>query len=159
MCQHDPKHLPFQRNDQYGNMGKKPQPLAERLRLALLSVTVLPIKIVSAASCISGFYLVCRASELLPLDLKRKVTTAFGKTFCRLCLLSIGFGRIKWVKVKKAAWDMHKSDRPAVGIVSNHCSHVDILVHMARAFPALSHGVGPRKYPSLASSRESHLLI
>jgi len=147
MCQHDPKHLPFQRNDQYGHMGKKPQPLAERLRLALLSVTVLPIKILCAASCISGFYLVCRASELLPLDLKRTVTAVFGKVFCRLCLLSIGFGRIKWVKVNKAAWDMHESDRPAVGIVSNHCSHIDILVHMARAFPSFVARGGTEKIP------------
>lgn len=147
MCQHSPKHLPFQRNDQYGDMGQKPQPLVERCRLALLSVTVLPIKVLCAASCISGYYLICRAAELLPIDVRRKVTAACGKVFSRLCLLSIGFASIKWIKVNKASWDKQKSDRPAVGIVSNHCSHVDILAHMARAFPSFVARGGTESIP------------
>ena len=147
MCQHSPKHLPFQRNDQYGDMGQKPQPLLERTRLALLSISVLPVKVLCAASCILGFYLVCRVAELLPVDVRRKVTAASGKVYCRLCLLSIGFVSIKWIKVSKADWDKQKSDRPAVGIVSNHCSHVDILAHMARSFPSFVARGGTESIP------------
>ena len=147
MGQHSPAHLPFQRTDQYGDMGQKPQPLFETFRLALLSVTVLPVKMLCAASCIGSFYLVCRAAELLPTELRRKVTAACGKIFSRLCLLSIGFVSIKWIKVSKANWDKQKSDRPAVGIVSNHCSHVDILAHMARSFPSFVARGGTESIP------------
>lgn len=147
MCQIDPKHIPFKRNDRYGDMGTKPQPLLERCRLALLSVTVLPLKLFCAACCILGYYLVCRVAEILPADWKRKVTTAFGKVFCRACLFSIGFARIEWVKLRKASWDKNKSDRPAVGIVSNHCSHADILVHMARSFPSFVARGGTESIP------------
>ena len=147
MCQQDDKYLPFQRKDQYGDMGKAPQPLAEKIRLACLSVSILPFKLVCTASCITSFYLVCRVAEFLPVDLRRRTTTAFGKLFSRLCLLSLGFGSIKWIKVSKAAWDQQKSDRPAVGIVSNHCSHVDILVHMARSFPSFVARGGTESIP------------
>ena len=147
MCQQSPKHLPFQRNDQYGKMGQKPQPLLERLRLACLSVSVLPVKVLCAAFCISSFYLVCRVAELLPVDQRRWVTAILGKLFSRLCLLSIGFVSVKWIKVSKAGWDKQKSDRPAVGIVSNHCSHVDILAHMARTFPSFVARGGTESIP------------
>ena len=143
----DPKHLPFQRNDRYGDMGKKPQPLTERCRLAFLSVTLLPLKVICAGCCIISFYLVCRISEVLPSNIKGWVTTAFGKLLSRACLLSIGFGSIRWIKVRKASWDKRSSNRPAVGLVSNHCSHVDILVHMSRSFPSFVARGGTEKIP------------
>ena len=147
MCQVDPKHLPFARNDRYGDMGIKPQPLAEKCRLAVLSVTTLPLKVIGAASCIIGFYLVCRLSEVLPASIKMPVTALLGKFFSRLCLLSIGFASIKRVKVGHAAWDRSKGDGPAAGIVSNHCSHTDILIHMARSFPSFVARGGTESIP------------
>ncbi len=143
----EPKHLPFQRYDRYGDMGKERQPLLERCRLVLLSVTLLPLKVICAACCIISFYLVCRVSEVLPPNIKAWVTTAFGKLLSRACLLSIGFFSIEWVKVRKASWDIRSSNCPAVGLVSNHCSHVDILVHMSRSFPSFVARGGTEKIP------------
>ena len=147
MCQLDPKHLPFARNDRYGDMGTKPQPLVERCRLAVLTVTILPLKVIGAASCIIGFYLLCRLSEVMPASMRLPVIALLGKLFSRLCLLFIGFANIKWVKVAHAAWDRSEGDCPAAGIVSNHCSHTDILVHMARSFPSFVARGGTESIP------------
>ena len=147
MCQIDPKHLPFARNDRYGDMGTSPQPLAERCRLAVLAVTILPLKVVGAASCIIGFHLVCRLSEVLPASMRLPVTVLLGKLFSRICLLFVGFINIKWVTVGQAAWDRRKSDCPAVAVVSNHCSHIDILIHMARSFPSFVAKSGTEDIP------------
>ena len=110
-------------------------------------MTILPLKVVGAASCIIGFYLVCRLSEVLPASVRLPLTTMLGKFFSRLCLLCIGFANIKWVRVGQAAWDRRKSDCPAVGIVSNHCSHTDILIHMARSFPSFLARGGTESIP------------
>ena len=147
MRQLDPKHAPFTRDDRYGDMGTKPQPLAERCRLALLTVTILPLKVVAAASCIISFYLVCRVSEVLPASIRLPGIAFLGKLFSRLCLLSIGFANIKWVRVGRAAWDRRRGDCPAAGIVSNHCSHTDILIHMARSFPSFVARGGTESIP------------
>ncbi len=51
---------PFERDDQYGQLGAKPQPLLEYMRLAVLLVTVAPIKFVSASLCMLSVHLMCR---------------------------------------------------------------------------------------------------
>lgn len=57
---------PFVRHDQYGPLGAKPQPLLEYLRLAVLLVTIAPIKFASATLCVVGVHLSCRYLHLLP---------------------------------------------------------------------------------------------
>ena len=43
---HDvPANAPFTRNDRYGHYGKAPQPLLEQLRLALMTVLVVPVRL------------------------------------------------------------------------------------------------------------------
>lgn len=50
----------FERNDQYGPLGAKPQPLLEYVRLAVLLVTVAPVKFLSATLCVLAVHLMCR---------------------------------------------------------------------------------------------------
>lgn len=43
---HDmPANAPFTRHDRYGHYGKAPQPLLEQLRLALMTVLVVPVRL------------------------------------------------------------------------------------------------------------------
>lgn len=51
---------PFQRHDQYGALGAKPQPMLEYLRLAVLLVTIAPFKFMSAFICVLSVHLMCR---------------------------------------------------------------------------------------------------
>ncbi len=62
---------PFVRHDQYGPLGANPQPLLEYLRLAVLLVTIAPIKFASATLCVVGVHLLCR---YLRISTQMKVT-------------------------------------------------------------------------------------
>jgi lysophosphatidylcholine acyltransferase/lyso-PAF acetyltransferase len=98
--------------------------------LGVLSVLVLPFKVLGAASCLVSFYLFCRLSILIPEEKRSNAVAGAGKIACRLCLLSLGFLRVRWINME---------NRPGVepvAIVSNHCSWLDILVHMSRFFPS-----------------------
>ncbi|CAL8468772.1 g8313 [Coccomyxa elongata] len=124
---------PFVRHDQYGPLGAKPQPLLEYLRLAVLLVTIAPIKFASATLCVVGVHVLCRASVILPRGLQAQVVAALGKILCRLCLLCWGFVKINWTTDEPR--QLPKGVEPAA-IVSNHISYLDIIVHCAHSFPS-----------------------
>ncbi len=128
--------LPFQRYDQYGTMGCGIQSSIELLRLCFLSFTVVPLKVVGTVSCIVGFYLACRLAQLLPKQSRDVLVPFLGKFYTRSCLACIGFIKIAWVHLPRADWDKPRGEARAAGIVSNHCSWIDILIHMSRYFPS-----------------------
>ncbi len=147
----DPLFQPFVRYDRYGELGLKPQPIWEKMRLALLTVTIVPIKCIMCLCCIISYYLCIRLASLLPQSQRTPIIAALGKLHCRACLLSMGFVSVKWVRVSHTALAGDQSSRgtdgsagsndtaeeaQAVGIVSNHCSWVDIPIHMSHSFPS-----------------------
>ena len=130
---------PFRRDDQYGTMGLAPQKPAEYLRLAIVCLTILPLKVLGCSVCIVSCFLACRLAALLPAQYRLSWIAAAGKVCARCCLFCIGFWSVQWHKVlpkagQKAATasQLHS----VAGIVSNHCSWTDILVHMAHSFPS-----------------------
>ena len=137
---------PWERVDRYGEFGMAPQPLTENLRLALLALIVVPIKLIGSMACLLSFYVVTKLSFLLPVSVKNDWVAALGRVHCRACLFFIGFVRVRWITMddvsgadtmnmntKKKA---KRKQQPIAGIVSNHCSWCDILVHMSRFFPS-----------------------
>lgn len=99
----NPVYAPYQRIDAYGTMGLRPQPLLERARLALAAVTLVPMRFFSAFACIVIYYCICRAATHTLGELAaRRVITFWGKIWCRLCLLVIGFVSIRWIRVDAA---------------------------------------------------------
>ena len=128
---------PFERHDRYGKMGVAPQSLMERIRLGLAAVTLLPVRALGTLSCVVGFFAACKLLQLLPSQYRSPLVAALGKTYCKACLLCIGFWRVRWVKLPRAAWDSRPAAAAhAAAIVSNHCSWADILVHMSHSFPS-----------------------
>lgn len=122
----DPQWAPFLRSDRYGTYGQTPQPVWERIRLALAAVTLAPLRVVLTLTCIIGLSLSTRLCYLLPKNsLVRARAVAF---FCRFwagsCCKVLGFHRT-WVKVPPFTADVargHGTLAPC-GIVSNHVSH------------------------------------
>lgn len=53
-------YLPYKREDRYGLLGAKPQPLSEYARLAVLAVTVVPLKFTGAFLSLLALHLMCR---------------------------------------------------------------------------------------------------
>ena len=136
---------------QYGELGMAPQPLLEKLRLALLALTVLPIKVLGTLGCVVSFWACCRLSFLLPAAVRSEVVAALGRWHCRCCLLWLGFWRVSWIRVgddSAAAGPGLPScggnggtgggspPAAAVGMIANHISWCDITIHMAHSFPA-----------------------
>jgi hypothetical protein len=151
----EPRFLPFVRHDQYGKMGQARQGFLESIRLAIAALTVVPVKVVGTLFCIVGFYLICRLFQLAPRSYSNVWVPRFGKVFTRACLACIGFSRVAWIKVPRAPWDKGTGQSSAVtaGIVSNHCSWTDILVHMSRYFPSFVARGGTEKLPMIGPVR------
>ena len=133
----DGVYAPFERHDQHGKMGMAPRNAWKCMKSCMAAVTILPIRAIGTLSCVLGFFSICKAMQLLPPRLRSTAVAATGKVFCRACLLCIGFTRVKWVRVEDPAGSNRTMQQPhAAGIVSNHCSWADILVHMAHSFPS-----------------------
>ena len=98
-----PVYAPFIRHDQYGHLGLVPQSPLEYMRLALLALTVVPAKILGVMTCLTTFYLICRASALLPRHRRAEVVPWCGKIACRACLFCLGFLHISWLRVRVCA--------------------------------------------------------
>jgi len=58
----DPLYDAFRRRDQYGTLGRKPQPALEYLRLAVLAAVLLPLKFFGCLLCVLAFHVVCRCA-------------------------------------------------------------------------------------------------
>ena len=85
---------------QYGTLGRAPQPLAERVRLVVLGLVLVPLKVVGTLACLLNFYVVCRLSLLLPSSVRTETVARLGYWHCRACLFCLGFVRVKWVRVR-----------------------------------------------------------
>lgn len=133
----DPAFDPFRRHDQYGLEGAKAQPIKEYLRLGVVAVIILPIKLIGCIACLIGCYLMCKSSFLVPAKNRSTWVAAWAKFFVRAELFCLGFLTVTWHTIPPNN-QQHKS-KPGViaaGIVSNHSSWADILVHMSRSFPS-----------------------
>lgn len=127
--------LPWQRYDKYGECGLDPQPLSENIRLIIFAILLVPIKLCGAVAALLSFFVVTKLAWILPKSVRSDWVATLGKIHCRVCLFFIGFVRVRWVDLGKAGQGEATSVTP-VGIVSNHCSWCDILVHMSHFFPA-----------------------
>lgn len=132
----DPAFDPFRRHDQYGLEGATKQSVLEYLRLAVMALTILPLKILGCVACLIGCYLVCKFSFLVPAQNRAAWVVSCGKVFVRMELFCLGFMTVKWQKVPDTRPTHILKGAKAAGIVSNHCSWADILVHMSRSFPS-----------------------
>lgn len=153
---------PWERLDRYGECGLKPQPLWEKLRILLVFIFIVPIKILGSLGCLVSFYLVTKLSFVFPPAVRSDWVATLGKLHCRMCLLFIGFIKVTWIDLSgqegKTSHDKSRvgggKKNDYVGIVSNHCSWCDILVHMSHFFPAFvarsktehTRFVGPIRY-------------
>jgi len=97
----NPVYRPFMRSDQYGTAGLRPQPLLERVRLLVAAGTLVPLRFLACLCCVACYYLICRLATLTLGELAaRRVITYFGKIWCRLCLLALGFVSVRWVRAQ-----------------------------------------------------------
>lgn len=136
---------PFLREDAYGEGAEAPFSLAERARLALMTVLVLPFKAFATLLCVVGCFLTTRAAQLFPEPARSHAVAAGGSFWARGCLAAFGFWRVRWVRVDP---EKHGATRP-VAIVSNHMSYLDILLHMARSFPSFVARDGTQNIPMI----------
>ena len=61
----DPLYDAFRRSDHYGTLGRKPQPVLEYIRLAVLAAVLVPIKFFGALLCVLAFHIICRWAPML----------------------------------------------------------------------------------------------
>lgn len=132
----DPCYDPFRRHDQYGLQGAQHQSVWEYLRLFLMAFTLLPLKVLGCVACLIGCYLVCKFSFLVPAPKRTAWVVNCGKIFVRMELFCCGFMTVTWKKVPDTRPAHVTQGVKVAGIVSNHCSWADILVHMSRSFPS-----------------------
>lgn len=148
------KEVPFIRSDRYGELGLSPQPWTENLRLLLFAIFLVPLKVAGALGCLLSYWSVIKLSVLFPPSKRTEWIATLGEWHCRGCLFCIGFLRIEWVKVPPATPPLQPAPAP-VAIVSNHCSWVDILVHMSRSFPSFVARDATRRTPFIGSISEA----
>ena len=137
---------------------------------------VLPIKLTGALLALMSFWLCCRLSFLLPSSVRSDWVAKLGNWHCRVCLWWCGFWRVTWIKVgqqanggdnaggakagsggggrggKRSSGSSSEAMQP-VGIVSNHISWCDILIHMSHSFPSFVARSQTRKTPIIGIIR------
>ena len=155
----DPAFDAFRRHDQYGLEGSRRQSVLEYFRLAVMALTILPIKIVGCIACLIGCYLACRFSFLVPRESRAAWVVGCGKVFVRMELFCLGFLTIRWKKVTDSRPQQNISSVKVAGIVSNHCSWADILVHMSRSFPSFVARYSTKNLVWVGLIRYSRLLV
>ena len=98
-----------------------------QLRLTVISVTLVPLKLLACLLCVVACYLTVALGNItLTEPFKTKYMAFWGKFWTRMLLYSLGFWYIKWVYVNP---DGSASNKPSVGLrdrrfggyVSNHC--------------------------------------
>lgn len=132
---------PWQRWDRYGECGLAPQPLWENARMALVMIFILPFKILGSLAALVSFFLVIKMSFVFPRAVRSDWIALLGKIHCRICLFFLGFVSVRWIHVDMkydngVEVPSSEKERAFVGIVSNHVSWCDILVHMSHFFPS-----------------------
>lgn len=135
---------------------------------------VLPIKLTGALLALMSFWLCCRLSFLLPASIRSVTVAKLGNWHCRVCLWWCGFWRVTWIKVGQRDGDGSspakggsgrgskggssssgggEEQAQPVGIVSNHISWCDILIHMSHSFPSFVARSQTRKTPIIGIIR------
>jgi lysophosphatidylcholine acyltransferase / lyso-PAF acetyltransferase len=146
------ENRPFERLDQYGELGLKPQPLSEKLRLLFFAIFLVPFKAIGTLACLLSYFFWIKISPFIfPASVRSDWVASLGKIHCRGCLFSLGFVHITWIKVEA---DLRPPAIPAVGIVSNHSSWIDILIHMSHSFPSFVARDATKKTPIIGSIRQ-----
>ncbi|XP_009106702.1 lysophospholipid acyltransferase LPEAT1 isoform X2 [Brassica rapa] len=158
----DKKFAPYARTDLYGTMGLGPFPAAEKVKLAVAMVTLVPVRFVLAMTILLLYYLICRVftlfssphreeeeeEEVVQEDYahmggwRRSVIVRCGRFLSRVLLFVFGFYWIperrpdpETICSEEGETDKEEPERPGV-IVSNHVSYLDILYHMSASFPS-----------------------
>ena len=132
-----------------------PQPVLEYVRLGLMLALVVPIKIIGAFTCLVSFWIwVQLAAVLFPAKYRSGWVAWLGKIHCRSCPVLHG------VRASPLGWPVDSDGEPVsspqsgpspAGIVSNHLSWADILVHMSHFFPAFVARSSTAKTPFVGS--------
>lgn len=154
--QNDPAFDPFRRHDQYGMEGAAPQPVFECVRLAVAAITILPLKLLGCLTCLIGCYLMCKLSFLCPAHNRADWVAACAKFFVRAELFCLGFVTVTWEVVPDHTGQKVNPTIKAAGIVSNHCSWADILLHMSRSFPSFVARASTKNLPWVGLIRYLH---
>lgn len=154
--QNDPAFDPFRRHDQYGLEGAAPQSVLEYLRLAIAAVTILPLKLVGCLALLIGCYSMCKLSFLFPAQDRAAWVAACAKFFVRAELFCLGFVTVTWQVVPDNRQHKLPPGTKAAGIVSNHCSWTDILLHMSRSFPSFVARASTKNLPWVGLIRYLH---
>lgn len=144
---------PFARTDQYGELGLAPQPLLERARLLFFAIFLVPLKALGTLICLLSYFAVIKASFLFPASVRSDWVATLGKIHCRALLFCLGFVRINWVKVGEDPKTPLGGPVKAVGIVSNHSSWLDVVIHMSRSFPSFVARDATKQTPIIGSIR------
>ncbi|ESW08570.1 hypothetical protein PHAVU_009G056600 [Phaseolus vulgaris] len=145
------KFAAYVRRDIYGTMGRGELPAKEKLLLGFALVTLLPIRVLLAATVLLFYYLICRICTLFYAPnredeqehyahmsgWRRAVIVSCGRALSRVMLFIFGF---YWIPVFNSASQEDEQqpeelERPGV-IISNHVSYLDILYHMSSSFPS-----------------------
>ncbi|KAH0920468.1 hypothetical protein HID58_028128 [Brassica napus] len=162
----DKKFAPYARTDLYGTMGLGPFPAAEKVKLAVAMVTLVPVRFVLAMTILLLYYLICRVftlfssphreeeeeEEVVQEDYahmggwRRSVIVRCGRFLSRVLLFVFGF---YWIPERRPdpeticsegtfeEGETDKEEPERPGvIVSNHVSYLDILYHMSASFPS-----------------------
>jgi lysophosphatidylcholine acyltransferase/lyso-PAF acetyltransferase len=132
----DPLFEPFIRHDQYGEAGHRIS-FGSSLRILVLSVTLLPCRLLAAMMCVASYYILLRLLLFVPAGvLNRRLAAFWGRFWSRACLLALGFVRISRVREERRSPKLGDRPRWQVAIVSNHIGWADILIHMSRNLPS-----------------------
>eukprot|EP00884_Botryococcus_braunii_P016948 jgi/Botrbrau1/3937/Bobra.0365s0012.1 len=137
----DPLYDAFRRHDRYGALGARPQPFLEYVRLAICALIFLPAKFVGALTCVIAVWAIMKVAPLFPKQLRQAWMIGGSKLFARGNLLSSGFVWISFKKLTRAEagpGGLEPEGPPPdyAAIVSNHVSYLDIVLIVARYFPA-----------------------
>ena len=136
------RYAPFARQDAYGPMGCS-VPAREKLRLALVWLTLLPLlKVVLSLATLCSFAVVCTVAPLLPWAVQRRLMPLLAWLHVRIVLLCFGF---LWIRRTRLGGSTSKAE--PVCVVSNHVSWADILVFMTEMFPSFVAKATIRKLP------------
>ena len=144
---------PWERSDQYGELGLEPQPFTERTRLFVMAILLAPLKAIGALFCLISYFLCVKASILFPPSLRVAWVAKLGKIHCRAALFCFGFVRIRWIKVQDETAEGTEPKPAAVAYVSNHVSWVDTPLQMSRFFPAFVSRDSTLEIPLIGSIR------
>lgn len=104
----DRNYAPFVRRDIYGTMGQGKLPVAEKVKLGIAAVTLVPIRLVIGVSILVVYYLICRSGTIFSspnredgqedyahmTGWRRKVVVGCGRFSARAMLFTFGFYRI-----------------------------------------------------------------